>query len=52
MKWKIDNQERYAKCPQCYFKYDIWNNRSQGIISIFKYCPNCGEKMTNKKKER
>ena len=43
--WSIDDSERYAKCPKCYFQYDIWNNRSQGLPAIFNFCPSCGNPM-------
>jgi hypothetical protein len=42
--WIVLN-DRYNKCSECGFHYDMWNNRTERLPRIFNYCPICGAKM-------
>ena len=49
-KWEKVTQgnEEYAKCPKCGYSASLYNLVSITPVTddLPRYCPNCGEKMT------
>lgn len=46
-RWIVDKDDRHCKCSKCGFRYDIWNNKSQGLPEFYHYCPRCGFNMND-----